>query len=136
MDLKVTDKKDNVLLSRTEVSGELGFNEATPSKVDLAGQVAKSLNAKKELIVVKNINANFGAKKANFSVFVYKDEAALKKYEPEHAIKRNKLDQKPEEKKEEKPAEKPAEEKKQEEPAKQEAPKQEAKPEEKKEEAK
>jgi ribosomal protein S24E len=125
--MKITEKKENPLLSRTEVTAEITFEKATPSKNDVKKQLASELKKDESLIVVKNIHTDYGAATARLSAFIYDSKEALEKTEP-----RPKKEAKPagapkeEAKKEEKPAEAPTEEKKKEKPTV-------AKPEEKKE---
>ncbi|MEA2036752.1 MAG: hypothetical protein U9O94_04550, partial [Nanoarchaeota archaeon] len=84
MDLKVTNKKDNTLLSRVEIEAELTFlGEPTPKKEDLKKKISSLEKSDEKLIVVKNIYSLFGAGKGNALVYIYKSEDALKKTEPQ-----------------------------------------------------
>ncbi len=87
MELSITEKKDNGLLSRTEVCGTLLFQNATPSNADVAKNLATKLAADEKLVVVKQIKTKFGAKSAELCAYVYKDASALKRIEPKQGKK-------------------------------------------------
>lgn len=87
MDIKVTQKKDNPLLNRQEVEGELGFDKATPSNKELGEALAKQFNVAAELVVVKHIYGKFGGMKATFTANIYKTADDLKKSEPPKRVK-------------------------------------------------
>jgi len=81
MKVSIQDKKDNVLLKRTEVKGTLEFEGATPSNAQLAEIVAKEMKVNVGLVVVKNIYTKFGHLQADFSAVIYKDAEAKKQTE-------------------------------------------------------
>ena len=131
MKIKITEKKEIPVFSRTEIKALLDFEKQTPSGAEVRKELAKSLKADEYLLVVKKIGTSYGSKTANITAYLYKEKFALEKLEPTP-----KKTKKPEEGAEEKPAEKkedkPKEEKKVgEKPAKEESPKEEKKPEEK-----
>lgn|SRR3989338_8571791 len=82
MELSINEKKDNGLLSRTEICGTLTFQNATPSNIDVAKNLATKLAADEKLVVIKKIKTKFGAKSADLCAYVYKDAATLKRIEP------------------------------------------------------
>lgn len=82
MNLEVSEKKDNPLLSRTEICGKLSFDKATPSNDEVRKSLASKFNASENLVVVKNISTKFGKRTADLCAYVYKDAAALKRIEP------------------------------------------------------
>ena len=52
MNLKILEKKENPLLSRTEVTGLVTFErKSTPSNDEVSNQLASSLSKQKEQIV-------------------------------------------------------------------------------------
>ena len=110
MNLEITDKKENPLLSRTEVKGTIGFDKATPSNAEVKKAIAEKAKADESLIVVKNIYTDFGSTNANFNAYIYTNKDEMAKIEPKKKEKKAK----PGEKKEEAPAAKPKEEKKEE----------------------
>jgi ribosomal protein S24E len=124
--MKIIEKKENPLLSRTELLAEITFEKATPSNEEIKKQIASELKTDENLVVVKNIDTHFGSMNATVIAFVYNSKEDIEKIEP-----------KPKEKKgAKKPAEKPAEAPKKETPKEEkpaEAPKKEEAKEEKKE---
>lgn len=114
LELNITDKKEEKLLSRLKVEGKLKFEgSSTPSNDQVRELIAKNLGKDDKLVVVKNIYTKYGAASADVLAYVYDNERKLKELE--------KVNKKSKEKKEAAPKEK----------AKPEAPKEEAKPEEK-----
>lgn len=81
MELKITDKKENSLLDRVEVSGTILFEGATPSNFDVVAAVAKELKSEAGLVVAKHIYTKFSHQEANFQVVVYKNAEAKAKAE-------------------------------------------------------
>lgn len=81
MDLKVIEKKEEPLLSRTKIVSQINFNAATPSAKDVKSKVASSLNADESLIAVKSIYTNFGLKKADVTAYIYKDKKEMESIE-------------------------------------------------------
>jgi len=97
--MKIIEKKENPLLSRTEILAEISFEKATPPDEEVKKQIASQLKVDEALVVVKNIYTEFGSPNAKVTAFIYDSKKALEKTEP-----------KPKEKKEaKKPAEKPVE---------------------------
>ncbi len=83
MDLKITKKKDNPLLSRAEIEAESSFfNESTPKKEDIKKKISNMEKADEKLVVVKSIYNDFGTGKADVLAYIYKSEEELKKTEP------------------------------------------------------
>jgi ribosomal protein S24E len=122
MDLKIIEKKEEPLLSRTKIVSEMNFEAATPSSKEVKSKIASLLNADEKLIVVKNIYTDFGFKKADVSAYLYKDEKEMGIIEikPKKAEAKEKKaetkeekpqakEEKQKESKEEKPQEKKAE---------------------------
>lgn len=81
MELTIVERKENQLLGRTEVSGSLSFEEATPSNLQLAESLAKEFKTDVSKVVMKHINTRFSQHKADFEGFVYDDDNSRKKAE-------------------------------------------------------
>ena len=81
MELKITEKKSNPLLGRTEVLGSLKFEGATPSNAQLAESLAKEFKTDISKVVMKHINTKFSMKQAEFTGFVYDDDSSKAKVE-------------------------------------------------------
>jgi small subunit ribosomal protein S24e len=79
MDVKIIKKEKNSLLQRTEVSGAITFEGATPSNLDLAQKLDENIN----LVVVKNIYTSFGLQEATFKAVIYDSQEAKLKVEKE-----------------------------------------------------
>lgn len=93
MDLKVIEKKEEPLLSRTKITSQLNFDAGTPSEKDVKSKLASSLNSNENLIVIKSIYTNFGFRKADVIAYLYKDEKEMEST----GIKPKKKEKKPEE---------------------------------------
>jgi ribosomal protein S24E len=88
MELNIKNKKDNTLLKRQEVTGELTFvGAATPSNKQLLEELTKKLNVAADVIVIKHIYGAFGGGKATFEADVYASKEQLDKIEPKKKVK-------------------------------------------------
>ncbi len=106
MELKIINKKEDPLLSRTKVEAEIVFEKATPSREEIKGKLAKNLGKDEKLIVVKGIYTLYGLKKAKNIAYIYENEEFLKRIEVETKKKgKKKAPTEAEEKVEEKPRE-------------------------------
>lgn len=87
MELKVVEKKDNALLSRTEFVLE-GFQEGpTPSYDKLRKKIAEQFKADENLIAIRHIYPQFGTVKFKVIAYVYSDKKAMEKIEPKQEQK-------------------------------------------------
>ena len=82
MEVTIQEKKDNILLNRTELQGVVSFENATISNSKLQELIAKQTQASSELIVIKNIYTIFGKKQAKFAAVIYKNNEHKKLLEP------------------------------------------------------
>lgn len=124
--MEIKEKKEQPLLSRTEITAFVSYEGATPSRTDLKKQLASLVKVDEKLIVIRTIDVAYGETTAKIFAYAYKNEEDMKRIETENALKKGAPK---EEKKEKAPAEAKPEEKPAEKPT-------EAKPEEKKEEGK
>tara|TARA_Y100000031_G_scaffold157044_2_gene215332 strand:- start:260 stop:700 length:441 start_codon:yes stop_codon:yes gene_type:complete len=118
MELKIINKKEDPLLSRTKVESEISFEKSTPSKDEVKSKLGKELGKDEKLIVIKGIYTEYGLKKTKNLSYVYENEESLKKIEVEKKGKGEKKESKPEEKAAEKPQEEKKEEKQEQKEAK------------------
>ena len=129
MELEIKETKENKVLQRKALTGELSFTGATPSNKALQEAIAKKLGVKSEVVIVRHIYGKFGGGTAKFEAIVYDSKEQF-----------DKIEQKTKKQKEAEAAAIEAAAKAKEEaakaPEKKEAPKEEAKPAEKKEEVK
>lgn len=126
MELKVTEEKEDILLSRKEINAQITFKGATPSKEDIKKQLSSVLKADEKLIVIKNVFTSFGSETAKVIAYQYTNDEYMKKIEPKEK-------EKPKEEKKETPKEEKKEEAKEEKPKREETKKEEKKEESKKE---
>ncbi len=83
MELKIINKKEDPLLSRTIVESEMAFESATPSRAEIKSKLAKDLGKDEKLVVVKGIYNQYGSKKAKNIAYIYENEESLKRIEVE-----------------------------------------------------
>ncbi|MBI5065859.1 hypothetical protein HZA97_06490 [Candidatus Woesearchaeota archaeon] len=88
MEVNVTEKKENKLLSRLEVKGSLTFQGPTPACKDVQADVGKALKKDAELVVVRHVYTNFGSSGAKFEALVYDSKEALKNVEAPIKVKK------------------------------------------------
>ena len=111
MELKIINKKEDPLLSRTKVESEIIFEKTTPSREEIKNELVKVLGKDEKLIVVKGIFTSYGLKKAKNLSYVYENEESLKRIEVEKKKVEGKKKETKKEEKESKPKEKPESEK-------------------------
>jgi ribosomal protein S24E len=95
MELKLIEKKDNTLLSRTEVTLE-GIKEAiTPSYESLKKKIAEQFSADANLIAIRHIYPQFGTTKFKVVVYIYADKKSMENLEPAAAEEEKPKTEKP-----------------------------------------
>ena len=104
MELKILEDKQKPLLARRELLVEVSFDNKTPSRLEMRKKLAENLKISEEIIIIKNIETQFGYRKANVIAHVYQNKKDLESVEPKHIKKRHLS--KEEKKVEAKPAEK------------------------------
>lgn len=94
MDIEISEKKQNPLLSRWEVRFVVHHtNEKTPTRDTIREKLAGQLNSKKGLVVVDSMASAFGKGLTRGYARVYDNPETLGKVEPAHLLKRNKLEE-------------------------------------------
>ena|SRR3989338_5807306 len=83
MELKILHKKEEPLLSRTRLEGEVMFDKATPSTKEVKSSVAKSLGKDESLVDIDGIYNQYGQKKAKVVCYAYESLDVLKKIKVE-----------------------------------------------------
>ena len=96
MQINITSKTNEPLLSRTLVNATLEFENSTPPYAEVALALASSLKSDERLIAIRHVYNHFGAKKADVIAYVYADEQKRQFIEPKLKVK---SDKKAEEKK-------------------------------------
>lgn len=90
MQLSVTAKNEEPLLSRTMVKATLEFEKATPSYQEVTTLLASSLKAEEKLIAIRHVYNSFGSRKAEVIAYIYNDEAKKQLIEPKLKVKKEK----------------------------------------------
>jgi len=96
MELKLIEKKEVPLLSRTEIKGELSFTGKTPSNDEVTKKISSDLKVDAATIVIKHVYTGFGATKAKVIAHVYKTADDKTKIEPKVKVKKAKVEEKKE----------------------------------------
>ena len=96
MELTITQRKENKLLSRWEVSGIVTFDGPTCTNSHVTELVATEFKSGPEQVVVQQIQTIFGRRQAQFSALVYSTKEAKQKYYivPSHLKKKDGQEQK------------------------------------------
>ena len=89
MNIQITKDEKKPLLKRRELEGKLGYEDKTPKRMDVRKELAKKLNVKEELVVVKRVKPDYGTQSAHMEFYVYDDEKAMKDIEHEYMLVRN-----------------------------------------------
>ena len=90
MQLTITEKKEEPMLSRTMLNGIIEFENATPSYKDVSSLIASQLNADEKVVVIRHVYTSFGNKNAQVIAYVYSDEAKKNSIEPKPKEKKDK----------------------------------------------
>ena len=90
VEINITSKKEEPLLSRTMLKANLDFENSTPSYKDVTALLATHLKADEKLIAIRHIYNSFGAKKAEVIAYLYADENKRQFIEPKLKIKKEK----------------------------------------------
>ena len=90
MQLTVTNKKEEPLLSRTMVSATLEFEKSTPSYAEVTSALASNLKSDEKLVAIRHVYNHFGAKKADVVAYLYSDEQKKQFAEPKLKVKKEK----------------------------------------------
>ena len=90
MQLTVTNKKEEPLLSRTQITATLEFDKTTPSYQEVTSLIATQLKTDEKLVAIRHVYNSFGSKKADVTAYVYSDEAKKQFIEPKLKEKKDK----------------------------------------------
>lgn len=77
MDLTVKDKYENKAIGRQDITCELSFDKATPSRKQVREAICAATGVAPELLVIVSMDGAFGTNKATVVAHAYKDKAAL-----------------------------------------------------------
>jgi ribosomal protein S24E len=88
MSVTISAKKEQPLLSRTEVTGSCSFKGKVCSKDEVKKEVALQLKADEKLLSVHRIDPVYGAEEADFIVYIYSNEKDMVAIEPKKKEKK------------------------------------------------
>ncbi len=77
MELSIKEKKENRLLSRQEISCEVSFDKATPSRKQLREAICAATGVPPELLVIVSAKGKFGQNKAEVIAHAYSNKEGL-----------------------------------------------------------
>ncbi len=89
MNITIIDKKENPVLSRTEIVANIIFDKATPSRKEIQKSIAKEAKGDEKLTIIKNIKTQFGDSKAVVSALIYASEDVMNKLERKNLIEKH-----------------------------------------------
>ena len=90
MEIDIFEEKENKLFNRKEIKFYVDYDgEATPKVLDVKSKLVALLNAKKETVVVDNVQPHYGEPKALGYAKVYDTVDDLKYIEAEHILAKN-----------------------------------------------
>ena len=96
--MEIIEKKEHLLLSRTEIIAKDSYTGATPSRGSIKERLTNALKANKELLIIKHIYPKFGFGTAKIIAYLYSNKKDMERIEPEYAFKKG-VSKKEEEKK-------------------------------------
>lgn len=91
MDIKIIKDKNNALLNRRELNLAVTFDGATPSRNDVKSKLAAMLTVPLGLVIVQNMDNEFGKQELKAYIKIYEDEARMKQVEEAYVLERNAL---------------------------------------------
>ncbi|MGC9132951.1 MAG: 30S ribosomal protein S24e [Nanopusillaceae archaeon] len=92
MEINILNREKNALLNREEMLVNIEHKgEATPKREELRKKIAAMIGKDEKLIIVEKILTEFGKNRSRAFINVYENENDMKKIEPKHILKRNKI---------------------------------------------
>ena len=88
MDVKISEKNEQPLMSRTELRGTISFEAQTPSRAEVRKKIAESVKADESLVMLTRIRTAYGQKSAGVTAHVYKTKEDAKKFASGAILKR------------------------------------------------
>jgi len=88
MELKITDKKKNNVMNRTELVVEM-HEKTIPSKQQIRDKLAALISTDSNKIAITKVLTKFGSSKAKIYANAYDTNEALKKTESKYVVVRN-----------------------------------------------
>lgn len=92
MELEIIEKKENPLLSRTEIRFRVKHaGEKTPERELVKSDLAEMLKVDKNLVIIDYIRPGFGISVSTGYAKVYRRVEDIKRMEPNYILKRNRF---------------------------------------------
>jgi small subunit ribosomal protein S24e len=92
VEIEIVQRKENLLLKRVEVAFKATHKkEPTPSRESLRTELAKSLKATKDVVIVDGASSTFGRFETRGYAKIYKTKELAVSVERRHVLVRNKL---------------------------------------------
>ena len=92
MKIEITEKKENPLQKRTEVRFRVDHSgEATPTRKAVVDELSKMLKAKKDTVVLNNLDTTYGRGISKGYAKAYESKEAALEFEREYLLKRNNI---------------------------------------------
>ncbi len=88
MDIEIEGRHKNSLLHREEIRFEILNVKATPTRKEIRTKLAAQLGAKEELLIVDEIDHEFGSTVVTGFAKVYDSAEQLKSMEAEHMVRK------------------------------------------------
>ena len=82
MEIKIRNKKENVLLKREEIVADIENKGATPDRKNVTSELAKALGTTEDLVIVDKIFTERGKSSSSVNALVYKKKEEI----PNHKI--------------------------------------------------
>ncbi len=82
LELTITSKTEEPLLSRTMLKANVSFEKSTPSYQELASLIASKIKSDEKLVAIRHIYTSFGNRNAQITAYIYKDENKKNFIEP------------------------------------------------------
>ncbi len=88
MDFEIQSDVRNELLNRREIEYVLTYAGATPSRAQVRGKLAATLNLNENLVVIDSLKTRFGAMELEGTARIYDSEMSRDRTEPKYLMAR------------------------------------------------
>ncbi|MDR2944599.1 MAG: 30S ribosomal protein S24e [Methanosarcinales archaeon] len=95
MEIKIVTDLDNKLLNRKELDFTVEYEGPTPSRADVRKKLAALLNKDVNLVLVHNMESEYGHQLVKGYAKVYESADRMKQIEAEYVLKRNTMPEEP-----------------------------------------
>lgn len=90
MKIKLDSKKENKLFDRIDVTATASDYSSTPSRIEVAKELAKEVGCDIGAVVINEIDQPFGSTRVKINARVYPSTEAAQKVEPAYKFARGK----------------------------------------------